>query len=174
MIPTMDLGRKFRKFKGQRTYAEIARAVGCSPDNVRRIIDTGTERKLVLGVRLARTLGVDIDWLVDGEADSPPPVDHRSRVLSAVAAALSSAGLAGELSGDEAEIVGIYRGLSEIERVRLAGFLAGLASREPLSPEGAAARIRSAADRVTDARRRDPRRSTGSPPRRKPGSQTGA
>ena len=135
IIPQMDLCEKLRRFKGNRSYADIARAIGCSAENVRRILDSGTEPKFILGVRLARTLGADIDWLVDDTAKGDPPVDGRGRVASLIEQALAGAGLVGELSADEVELVAVFRRLTELEKVRLAGFLAGLTAREPLRRE---------------------------------------
>jgi len=159
MIPEMLLSKKFRKLKGNRSYADLARAVGCTPQNVRKILDFGTEPRFVLGVKLARTLGADIDWLVDDEAEGPPPVDQKDRVAAMVEQLLTSGGLVGELTAEEIELLGAFRKLTEIEKVRLSGFLAGLLSREPLTPQGAAAEIQAAADRAP-ARRQADRRST--------------
>lgn len=172
MIHQMAIGEKLRKFKGDRTYSDIARAVGCTPENVRKILDQGTEPKLILGVRLARTLGADIDWLIDDEAEGDPPVDDRGRVVSIVEDALAGAGVTGEFSADEIRLVGVFRSLSEVEKVRLGGFLSGLTSREPLTPEVAARRIRAAADQVTRARQTDPNQSKESPEQSGKDSQT--
>jgi len=67
---------------------------------------------------LARTLGADIDWLVDDGAEGDPPVDDRGRVMSIVEDALAGAGVTGEFSADEIRLVGVFRSLSELEKVR--------------------------------------------------------
>ena len=158
MISSMSLNEKLRRLKGARTYAELARAVGCTAANVRRIIDGDAEPKLTLGVRLARTLGADLDWLVDDEAEGDPPPDDRQKVSEMVAKALTVGGLVGDLSPKEIELIGMIRGLDSFDVAKLDGYLMGLVSQEPMTPEKAARMLQDAADRVTAARRTDPKR----------------
>jgi len=129
----MSLRQKLRRIKGGRSYADIAREVGCSPGNVRKIFDEGSEPRFTLGVKLARTLGADVDWLVDDEAEGDPPVDQRNRVASLVEDALAGAGLTGDLSLDEIKLVGVFRRLDRDQRLRLQGFLSAEVSRGPLT-----------------------------------------
>jgi len=165
MILQMDLQEKLRRFKGNRSYADIARAIGCSPENVRRIIDSGTEPKFILGVRLARTLGADVDWLIDETAEGAPPVDDRQRIAAIMEDALNGAGITGELSADEIRLVGDFRQLNRDQRNHLDGFLKGLlaqVSREPPSPEAVGREVAEAIDRVHEARRQGHGRPSGS------------
>jgi len=153
----MSLRQKLRRIKGGRSYADIAREVGCSPGNVRKIFDEGSEPRFTLGVKLARTLGADVDWLVDDEAEGDPPVDQRNRVASLVEDALAGAGLTGDLSLDEIKLVGVFRRLDRDQRLRLQGFLSAEVSRGPLTAEGAGRFVQEGIDRVTQAREEDDR-----------------
>jgi len=167
----MSLRQKLRKIKGGRSYAQIARTVGCSPGNIRKIFDEGSEPRFVLGVKLARTLGADIDWLVDDEADGEPPVGQKDRVAAMVADLLAGGGLVGELTAEEIELLGAFRKLTEIEKVRLSGFLAGLMSREPLTPAIVEQRLQDDFDDLTARREaRRPRKESDGPQR--PGTQS--
>lgn len=171
----MQIGQKISKarIEARTSVRVLAAEVGASEAGIRQI-EAGDIRqpKVGLCLKIARALGQNLEWLADDDMDWPPPVDDRQRVAAIIEGALTGAGLTGELSAEEIRLVGEFRRLSDVEKVRLGGFLAGLTSREPLSPEGAAAAIQSAADQVHQARRQDPRRSRGSVERSDKGSQT--
>ncbi len=123
----MKLAEKIRRSKEGRGYADIAREVGCSSENVRKIIDQGSQPGFFLGVRLAKALDVPVDWLADDDQDWPPPETNKQKAVSMVEAALTGAGLSGELTPPEREVLRLYRMLEGDNRKKLEGMLLGLA-----------------------------------------------
>lgn len=123
----MELADKVRRARAGRSYAEIARAVGCTPANIRKIEAEASQPGFVLGVRLAWALNVPADWLADDSADWPPPVSDQARAEGLVRKALTGAGLVGELSEDERDLLAAWRRLSDRRRGELQGLATGWA-----------------------------------------------
>lgn len=128
MFGIMNLGEKIRSVKKNRSYADIARGVGCSAENIRKIIDQGSQPGFSLGIRLAKTLGVPPDWLADDSQDWPPPEDDSRKASEMIERALAGAGLAGKLSADEREILTNWRRLDHPLRQKVIGYVIGLAT----------------------------------------------
>lgn len=124
----MKLAEKLRKARGNRSYASIAEAVGCSPGNVRKIEAEDSQPGFVLGIRLAEVLGVPPDWLADDGADWPPPADDRQRAADLVRHALTRGGLADELNEEERELIANFRRLNDRRRGEAVGVLRTLAN----------------------------------------------
>ncbi len=124
----MDLAGKIEHLRRGRSNTELAVACGCSPANIQKIAREGSQPNFALGVRLAAVLGVPADWLGDDDADWPPPTTDRERAASLVEQALTGAGLAGELSRDERELLSSWRSLPRDVRNRTLGYVIGLAA----------------------------------------------
>ncbi|MHC4983596.1 MAG: hypothetical protein ACYTF6_10610 [Planctomycetota bacterium] len=124
----MELGQKLRHLLNRERYdyKSLADEVGCSYSNVRKIIDAGSEPKFRLGVRMARLLGVPPTWLADDEADWPPPENEQQRTIDLMRNALTRAGLAGELTKVERQLLALWRSLPEERRQNAMGYMVGL------------------------------------------------
>ena len=121
MISAMDLSDKIRRAKGERNYSEIARAAApCSPENIRKIVDQGSEPRFKLGCRIARVLGVPAQWLGDDEQDWPPPPDQEQQGLELIRQALAGNGLIDQASDDERKLVTDFRQLNAQARSQIA------------------------------------------------------
>jgi len=157
------LGDKLRRLRTGRSYAVIARAAECSPPTIRQIEAGRTlGRDVRIIARLAKFFEVSLGWLADDTADWPAPKSDRDRIVDQVQGALTGAGLAGELSPDELEILATVRKLGPVQRVKLAGYLAGLSSGVSLTAEDIGPFLQEGVDKVLRARRTDPKRSEGS------------
>ena len=107
----MELKEKLRRAKGNRSYADLARAAGCSPENIRKLIDNGHEPKLYLAAKLARELGVSLDWLADDAQSWPPePNTLEGKILETVRDAMRPLAAVGEIEPDERELLIELRG----------------------------------------------------------------
>lgn len=126
MFANMKLAEKIRRIKGSRSYADIAREVKCSSENIRKIVDQNSWPGFALGVRLAKYLGVPIVWLADDSQDWPPPEDKAAEAVEMVRDALAGAGLAGELTARERAILTHYRALADEMKLKAEGYLIGL------------------------------------------------
>ncbi len=112
----MEFAEKIRKAKGHRTYAEIARHVGCSPENIRKIMDQGAQPRFVLGVKIAELLGVSAHWLADDRSGWPPlKPDHQA-----------SSGGSNGTDGQEDGLLRLFRRLNPEQRARAIGILEGI------------------------------------------------
>ncbi len=121
MILTMDLSEKLRRAKGERNYSEIARkAAPCSPENIRKIVDQGSEPRFKLGCRIARVLGVPAEWLGDDAQDWPPPLDREQQGLDLIRQALAGNGLIDQSTEDERKLLADFRQLSKQARSQIA------------------------------------------------------
>ena len=81
----MNLQEKLRRLKGDKSYADLAKAADCTPANVRKIIDEGSQPSFSIGAALAMALGVDAAWLADDKRDWPPPPKTREdKIVSIV------------------------------------------------------------------------------------------
>lgn len=67
------------------TAAALARAIPCDPGALYKWRDLGSEPTAGVALRVARTLGVPLDWLCDGEQAFPEPAPSRA-LLAAVRA----------------------------------------------------------------------------------------
>lgn len=122
------LQRKLKGVKRTLSYPQIARQAGCSPENIRKILDQGTEPRFRLGVRIAQILGVPAEWLGDDSQDFPPPQSDTQQATELVRAALAKEGLAGELDKDERDLLTAWRTLSDADRTWIVGYVTGLAA----------------------------------------------
>ncbi len=121
MILTMDLSEKLRRAKGERNYSEIARkAAPCSPENIRKIVDQGSEPRFKLGCRIAKVLGVPPQWLGDDGQDWPPPIDRDQQGLELIRQALAGNGLIDQAADDERKLLADFRQLGEQARSQIA------------------------------------------------------
>jgi transcriptional regulator with XRE-family HTH domain len=126
MAKRMTFADKLRRARGTRSYAEIGRQLGCAPETVRKWEAGQTSPLFEAGNKLARLLGVPADWLADDAQDWPPPVSQREQAVELVERALSSAGLAGQLSPQERELLASIRKLGPQGLAQVAGFVRGL------------------------------------------------
>jgi hypothetical protein len=112
----MEFAEKIRKAKGHRSYAEIARHVGCSPENIRKIMDQGAQPRFVLGVKIAELLGVSAHWLANERTGWPPLAPD------------SSADPRGSNGTDPQEegLLRLFRRLEPDQRARAIGILEGI------------------------------------------------
>lgn len=140
----MQLQEKLQRLKEGRSYSEIAKKIGCSPENVRKIIDQGTEPKFLLGVRLAQVLGADIEWLADEQQGFPIMPTRSEEIINKINQAIDGAGLAGELDPLERQVITGLRQMSEPQRQRVAAYLQGLIDSALESPLGQAVKDMSA------------------------------
>ncbi len=124
---SVKLAEKLRMARRGRSYVEIAHEVGCTPGNIRKIEAESSQPGFVLGVRLAEALGVPVNWLADDSADWPPPATPQQSAETLVREALTGAGLTGELTPPEREVLRLYRMLEGDNRKKIEGMLLGLA-----------------------------------------------
>lgn len=128
-MASVKLGEKLQRLRGGTSYAEIGRAARCSAPTIRNIEAGGTlEPSVALVARLATHFGVSLDWLADESQGWPPPASDDEQAAELVRGALVGAGLAGELTRDERELLSRYRSLSQRHRDRVLGLVIGLAS----------------------------------------------
>lgn len=124
----VELAEKLRRVRAGRSYADVAREVGCSPGNIRKIEAEASRPGFDLGMRLARALGVPAEWLADDEADWPPPASEEGQAVELVRGALTKAGIAGDLTDEERELLAGFRQLAPAQQRELLGYLRGLAA----------------------------------------------
>ena len=67
------------------------------------------------------------DWLLDDSADWPPPATDQQSATELVLRALRREGLAGELTGDERQVLAGFRRLGDRQQGRVLGIIEGLA-----------------------------------------------
>lgn len=125
----MELGKKISRLRGNLPYAEIGRVGDCSAPTIRDI-ESGFRKdtSVRLVARLARYFNVPLDWLADDSQDWPPPEDDRRKASEMIERVLSGAGLAGDLSNDEREILANWRRLDHPLRQKVIGYVIGLAT----------------------------------------------
>lgn len=138
----MKLGQKLQKLRAGRSYAEVARAAKCSAPTIRDI-EAGrtTDPSLFLIARLGAYHSVSLDWLSDDtQGWPPPPADSGQQVADTVKAALNRAGIIGELSQAERELLAVFRSLDTAGRREVLGFCSGISRRrvDTVSDEAAA------------------------------------
>lgn len=124
----MVLGKKIREMRQQLNLSarQLASLVGCSPNTIIEIEEGETKAPSVWRIRkIADHLSVPLDWLTDNSADFPPPTSVAQEAASMVEAALTGAGLAGELTDDERELLAAWRRLNDRRRGELLGMARG-------------------------------------------------
>ena len=128
MLP-MELAEKTNQLRAGRPISGVARQIGASEGWLRQL-EKGQirEPRLPRVLALARFFGVPLDWLGDDSADWPPPQTEAQRGVDLVAEALASAGLVGELTDDERELLAAYRRMAPRQRDRLVGYAIGQAA----------------------------------------------
>lgn len=138
-----------------------------SPSHLNKVL-RGSEPGARKALQLARRLEVPLDWLVDDEADWPPPQDKESELYELLRSALDSIDANGPISPDEAELLSAYRSLpDDVSRAEIRGRALGMAGRSgELSEEevdAVRARLRRRVQQAEEGRRgqTDP-----APPRR--------
>lgn len=155
----MKLGEKIRRLRGDQTRSALAVEVDTSTTSLLHI-ESG-ERKtpsVWIIAAIARYFNVPLNWLVDEDADFPPPAeDDKQRAVEIVENALTVGGLGGELSAEEVELIAAVRRFSPEAREKLDGVLVGLALMDPSASAKARHRIRSANDRTTAERESAPK-----------------
>ena len=124
----MSFGDKICRLRGDRSYAAIGAAAGCSGEHIRRLEHDHARPNVSLALRLAREFDVSLDWLADDSQGWPPPQSEAQRTFDIVKQALTIGGLLGEVSADEREILADYRRLDDEAKARVMGFITGLAA----------------------------------------------
>ena len=111
-VTPVKFSEKVQRARGDRSYADVGRAAGCTGENIRKLEAGISEPGFRLGIALAKTLGVPSDWLADDEADwpPPPPVDLDSRIVRTVHDALVADRQRDALTLDEGELLVQLRG----------------------------------------------------------------
>ncbi len=122
----MKLSEKIRRLRAGRSYVTVAKAVGCSDGNIRKLEAEKSKPNFALGHRLALFFDVPTAWLADESAEWPPPPSTDQQGLKMVREALTSAGLAGELSRDERRMLQAFRNIEHDQRQRLLGAVIAL------------------------------------------------
>jgi len=152
----MRLSEKVSRLRAGRSYAEVARAAGCSPPAIRDIESGKTANPradLILG--LGRHFAVPLEWLLDAAAEwPPPPLRREDKLLAAVRRALRPFTPAEGFFGEELDVLqrlaavhptcrgSIFRALGAIVDVFWEGGELGAeaeASKQPDSPAEAGA-----------------------------------
>ena len=155
-MPTgMDFGEKLKRAIGGRSYSEIARVVGCSPETIRKIADHGSLPRLDRALRICRAVDIPIGWASDPETDWPPPVSEKDMAAELVSQALAGAGLAGELTDDERQLLSRWRQLNDRQQGRVLGMVEGLGESAADAAEEIPPHERIALDKVRDLVRRE-------------------
>ena len=109
----MKLSEKVTRLRAHHSYAEVARALKCSSPTIRDIESGRTENpRSDLAFGLGKYFGVPLEWLLDDEADWPPPapVDLDSRIIRTVHDALVADSQRDALTLDEGELLVQLRG----------------------------------------------------------------
>lgn len=68
----VDWTEKVKSVMGSQTYAVIERAVGWSPNSLSSKLAGKHMPRADAGVKLARAIGVAVEWLFDDSIDLPP------------------------------------------------------------------------------------------------------
>ncbi len=130
----MDAAAKIKRLRGNRAYAELAEAVGCSRSSM---FSYATETKIPfsVGIRLARVLGVPAEWLADDEQDWPPPPTEKQAATAMIERMLAGAGLVGELNEEERDLLVRFRALNDVSKGRMLGLAEGLNASNASPPD---------------------------------------
>ncbi len=128
-IVSMKLGEKIRRLRidrnmSARTLAEKAEQSGTTVNNIE---DGTTSDPGVCRVhKIASILGVSLDWLVDDSQGWPPPAGPEQQVADMVRKVFDRAGLAGEITDQEREVLAAFRSLDAAGRSEVLGYCRGL------------------------------------------------
>lgn len=150
-----DLADKARRAMAGRSYADIARLMGNKPENVRKWIDGSTMPLFVAGVQFCLALGIDPAWLADDSQDWPPPETVEDKTAELVGQALAGAGLAGELTDDERQLLSRWRQLNDRQQGRVLGMVEGLGEAAAEAADEVPPHERIVLDKVADLVRRE-------------------
>ncbi len=121
------LKEKISQLRDEEPYSKIARAVGRSTNAIRDIeLGKTADPSISLVRKLADHFQVPIDWLSDDSQDYPPPATDKDRATGLVEQALASAGLAGDMTGDERELLAAFRTMPEKLQMVALGYIIGL------------------------------------------------
>ena len=152
----MRVGEKIKKLRIQAgvSATKLGQAVGRSPTTIIEIEEGGTrDPKLSIVRGIADFLHVSMDWLTDDSADCPPPETNEQQTADLIRNALAGAGLAGEQTDDERELLAAWRRLNDRRRGELLGLARGWSGSDSagdnsrISPSDAARRTAEIADR---------------------------
>jgi transcriptional regulator with XRE-family HTH domain len=165
----MELRDKLQRLRDGRSYRQIAAAIGCSAESVRRWLDGDAEPSFTRGVAMARLLGVDAAWLADDSADWPPPPAEDDRIVAAVREAMAARRSPEDLTARERSLVEHYRAMPADDRGLLMGVAIARAT-APADPEA----IRKAVEAMIELERHlAAERTAGEQPRRAGGHRAG-
>ncbi len=119
-----------------RPIATVAKEIGCSEGALRQL-ESGLIREPRFGqVRaIANHFGVSIDWLADESAEYPPPPTEKQATMAAIERMLAGAGLAGELSEEERDLLVRFRALNDAGKGRMLGLAEGLNASKASPPD---------------------------------------
>ena len=78
---------KLSRLIGDSSRAKISRAAGVPATVVTTYVNRGSEPSATNALKLARALGVPVDWLIDDDQDWPPPTHDRTAEVSLGSAA---------------------------------------------------------------------------------------
>jgi len=116
-------------------------------------MEVGDQRpRIDLGLKLAHLFGVPLDWLADDGQDWPPPKSDEQSAADIVKQALTNAGLAGELTDEETELLALIRAVGPAQRLLVRGVLMGLDS-QGISMEDVGPYLQEGVDEVRRARK---------------------
>ncbi len=121
----MHFAQKIRRLWADQSLAALAREVGIAPSNLNKIL-SGSQTRFSTGLKLARVLGVPVDWLGDDDQDWPPPESDTGRASRLVEEALASKGLAGHLTRDESDLLSAFRSMPPDQQQKALYFVLGL------------------------------------------------
>ncbi len=123
----MKIGVKINQLREGRPYPLVAEEVGCSEGTLRQLESGKIESpRVALCLRLAQYFGVSLDWLADDTQGWDQRETDKDRATAMVERALASAGLAGELSKDESDMLATFRAMPEKLQMVALGYIIGL------------------------------------------------
>jgi len=69
----MNFTEKLSRLTADRSKSEVARAASLSATTISNYIARGSLPRYDIAVRIARAVGVSVEWMLDDAADFPPP-----------------------------------------------------------------------------------------------------
>lgn len=146
----MQIGKKMSKLRGGHSPEWVAKAISCHGGSIRRY-ETGEQKpRYDRALKLAVLFGVDTHWLLDDQQDWPPPETVADKTAELVSQALAGAGLAGELTDDERQLLSRWRHLNDRQQGRVLGMVEGLGEAAADSAEEIPPHERMVLDKVRD------------------------